>query len=56
VEAFAGLAGFTLAASTALRYSDSPKDDLSNVRVRISKKEEKELEDFLNRKHWGLVD
>jgi tRNA U34 2-thiouridine synthase MnmA/TrmU len=33
-----------IAASTALRYSDSPKDELSNVRVRIGeKKEEKEL-------------
>ena len=33
-----------IAASTALRYSDSPKDNLSNVRVRIGQKEEKELE------------
>jgi tRNA U34 2-thiouridine synthase MnmA/TrmU len=33
-----------IAASTALRYSDSPKDELSTVRVRIGeKKEEKEL-------------
>ena len=36
-----------IGASTALRYSDSPKDDLSNVRVRIGqKKEEKELKVF----------
>ena len=35
-----------IAASTALRYSDSPKDDLSNVRVRIGQKEEKELRVF----------
>jgi len=33
-----------IAASTALRYSDSPKDNLSNVRVRIGQKEAKELE------------
>ena len=33
-----------IAASTAVRYSDSPKDNLSNVRVRIGQKEEKELE------------
>ena len=35
-----------IAASTALRYSDSPKDELSNVRVRMGPKnddEEKEL-------------
>ena len=35
-----------IAASTALRYSDSPKDELSNVRVRMGQKnddEEKEL-------------
>ena len=35
-----------IAASTALRYSDSPKDNLSNVRVRIGQKEEKELKVF----------
>ena len=35
-----------IGASTALRYSDSPKDDLSNVRVRIGQKEEKELRVF----------
>src|SRR5215211_3604423 len=33
-----------IAASTALRYSDSPKDELSNVRVRIGQEEEKELQ------------
>jgi tRNA-uridine 2-sulfurtransferase len=36
-----------IAASTALRYSDSPKDELSNVRVRIGhekKEKEKELQ------------
>jgi tRNA-uridine 2-sulfurtransferase len=36
-----------IAASTALRYSDSPKDKLSNVKVRIGQKkdlEEKELQ------------
>ena len=33
-----------IAASTAVRYSDSPKDNLSNVRVRIGQKEEKGLE------------
>ena len=35
-----------IAASTAFRYSDSPKDDLSNVRVRIGQKEIKELRVF----------
>jgi tRNA-uridine 2-sulfurtransferase len=35
-----------IGASTALRYSDSPKDHLSNVRVRIGQKEEKELQVF----------
>ena len=33
-----------IAASTALRYSDSPKDELSNVRVRIGQKKEEEKE------------
>jgi predicted ribosome quality control (RQC) complex YloA/Tae2 family protein len=31
-----------IAASTALRYSDSPKGELSNVKVRIGLKEEEE--------------
>ena len=38
-----------IAASTALRYSDSPKDELSNVKVRIvqkNKDDEKELKVF----------
>ncbi len=35
-----------IAASTALRYSDSPKNELSNVRMRIGQKEEKELRVF----------
>ncbi len=35
-----------IAASTAVRYSDSPKDDLSNVKVRIGQKEEKEMKVF----------
>ena len=35
-----------IAASTALRYSDSPKNELSNVRMRIGQKEEKELKVF----------
>jgi tRNA-uridine 2-sulfurtransferase len=33
-----------IAASTALRYSDSPKDELSNVRVRIGQKKEEKKE------------
>jgi tRNA U34 2-thiouridine synthase MnmA/TrmU len=34
-----------IAAATALRYSDSPKDKLSNVRVRIGHKKEEEREE-----------
>ena len=30
-------------------------DQLQNKR-RLTKKEEKELEDYVNRKHWGLID
>ena len=33
-----------IAAATALRYSDSPKDKLSNVRVRMGHKKEEEKE------------
>jgi tRNA U34 2-thiouridine synthase MnmA/TrmU len=33
-----------IAAATALRYSDSPKDKLSNVRIRMGHKKEKEEE------------
>ena len=35
-----------IAASTALRYSDSPKDELSNVRVRIRQLKEKEVKEL----------
>lgn len=35
-----------IAASTALRYSDSPKNELSNVRMRIADQQEKELKVF----------
>jgi hypothetical protein len=35
-----------LAASTALRYSDSPKNELSNVRMKIADQQEKELKVF----------
>ncbi|HEX6646604.1 MAG TPA: hypothetical protein VF047_05445 [Nitrososphaeraceae archaeon] len=34
-----------IAASTALRYSDSPKDELSNVRVRMGQKKEETEEE-----------
>jgi hypothetical protein len=30
-------------------------DQLQNKK-RLTKKEEKELEDYVNRKHWGLID
>ena len=30
-------------------------DQLQNKK-RLTKKEEKELEDYINRKHWGLID
>ena len=30
-------------------------DQLRNKK-RLTKKEEKELEDYVNRKHWGLID
>ena len=31
-------------------------DQLQNREDRLTKKEEKELEDYINRKHWGLID
>jgi hypothetical protein len=31
-------------------------DQLQNKKKRLTKKEEKELEDYVNRKHWGLID
>ena len=30
-------------------------DQLQNKK-RLTKKEEKELEDYVNQKHWGLID
>jgi heterodisulfide reductase subunit B len=31
-------------------------DQLRNKEERLTKKEEKELEDYVNQKHWGLID
>jgi hypothetical protein len=31
-------------------------DQLQNKEERLTKKEEKELEDYINRKHWELID
>jgi hypothetical protein len=31
-------------------------DQLQNKQKRLTKKEEKELEDYINRKHWGMID
>ena len=31
-------------------------DQLQNKEERLTKVEEKELEDYINRKHWGLID
>ena len=31
-------------------------DQLRNKEERLTKKEEKELEDYLNQKHWELID
>jgi hypothetical protein len=31
-------------------------DQLRNKEDRLTKKEEKELEDYLNQKHWELID
>ena len=31
-------------------------DQLQNKEERLTKKEEKELEDYVNQKHWGLID
>ena len=31
-------------------------DQLQNKEKRLTKAEEKELEDYINRKHWGLMD
>ncbi len=31
-------------------------DQLQNKKNGLTKKEEKELEDYINRKHWGLID
>ena len=31
-------------------------DQLRNKEERLTKKEEIELEDYINRKHWGLID
>ena len=32
--------------------------DMINCKIkkRLTKKEEKELEDYVNQKHWGLID
>jgi hypothetical protein len=30
-------------------------DQLQN-KIRLSKKEEKELEDYINQKHWGMIE
>jgi hypothetical protein len=31
-------------------------DQLQNKEERLTKKEEKELEDYVNQKHWELID
>ena len=31
-------------------------DQLQNKKKGLTKAEEKELEDYINRKHWGLID
>jgi len=31
-------------------------DQLQNKEKGLTKAEEKELEDYINRKHWGLID
>ena len=34
----------------------SRSDQLQNKEERLTKKEEKELEDYVNQKHWELID